>query len=122
MHARAANAYRRVDLDSAPKSQIVERLFERFTKDIEQARTAIAAGDIVGKAGAIDHALRIVAELSASLDHIAAPDLCRNLVSLYDFVSMELSEANLKLASEPLDRAKRVMTELGSAFAQVHPR
>ncbi len=122
MHARAANAYRRVDLDSAPKSQIVERLFERFEKDLEVARVAIRAGDIAGKAGALDHALRIVAELAASLDHAAAPELCGNLIALYDFVSLQLTDANVKLVTEPLDRAKRVMTELGEAFAQVHPR
>ena len=34
MLARAANAYRRVDLESAPKTQILERLFDRCLADI----------------------------------------------------------------------------------------
>jgi flagellar secretion chaperone FliS len=121
MHARAANAYRKVDLDSAPRSQIVDRLFERFAKDTEVARSAIAVRDIVAKAGALDHAMQIVTELAASLDHTAAPELCANLASLYDYVNQQLTEANVTLTTEPLDRANRVMSELGAAFRAVHP-
>jgi flagellar protein FliS len=122
MHARAANAYRKVDLDSAPRSQIVDRLFERFAKDTDAARSAIAVRDIVGKAAALDHAMQIVTELAASLDHAAAPELCANLASLYDYVNQQLIEANVKLTTEPLDRANRVMSELGEAFKAAHPR
>jgi flagellar protein FliS len=122
MHARAANAYRKVDLDSAPRSQIVDRLFERFAKDTDAARSAIAVRDIVGKAATLDHAMQIVTELAASLDHSAAPELCANLASLYDYVNQQLIEANVKLTTEPLDRANRVMSELGAAFKAAHPR
>ncbi len=116
MNVRAANAYRRVDLESAPKEQIVERLFERFLTDVESARAAITAGDIKAKAAALDHALQIVSELAASLDHGAAPALAANLGSLYDFVSQRLSEANLTMKVGPLDPCARIMSELLAAF------
>lgn len=120
MNARAANAYRRVDLESAPKTQIVERLFDRCVRDIADARAAIEARDIQRKATAIDHALQIVVELKASLDVAAAPDLCANLAALYDFVADKLIESNTALALPPLDQATRVMTELGDAFRSAH--
>lgn len=120
MHARAANAYRRVDLESAPKTQILERLFDRCVSDIASARAAIEAKDIHKKAAAIDHALQIVVELKASLDVAAAPELCANLAALYDFVTQRLSEANSTLAMPPLDQATRIMTELGAAFRDAH--
>jgi flagellar protein FliS len=122
MYTRAANAYRRVDLESAPRTQIVERLFERFDRDLVVARDAFAKRDILTKSSAIDHALQIVSELAASLDHAAAPELCAQLAALYDFVSHQLVIASAKLAAEPLDQARRVMAELGDAFRQVHPR
>lgn len=122
MHARAANAYRRVDLESAPKTQIVERLFERCVRDIAAARAAIEAQDIRGKAVALDHALQIVVELKASLDVTAAPELCANLAALYDFVTERLIAANTALALPPLDQATRIMTELGDAFRKAHAR
>jgi flagellar protein FliS len=122
MLARAANAYRRVDLESAPKTQILERLFDRFLADISAARAAIETKDIQKKAAALDHALQIVAELKASLDINAAPELCANLIALYDFVTAKLIEANLALTLPPLDHATRVMSELGEAFRGAHRR
>jgi flagellar protein FliS len=122
MSARAANAYRKVDLESAPKTQIVERLFDRCVRDLATAKEAIAARDIHGKAAALDHAQRIVIELKASLDFAAAPELCANLAALYNFVIDRIAEANTTLAVPPLDQATRVMTEVGEAFRGAHAR
>ncbi len=120
MHARAAQTYRRVDLESAPKIQIVDRLYKRFADDVALARAAIVARDVRRKAAAIDHALQIAIELHAALDHAAAPELCANLAALYDFVQAELATASLRLDPAALDRAAKVMADLGSAFQQVH--
>lgn len=122
MLARAANAYRRVDLESAPKTQIVERLFDRCLADIAAAREALAVKDIKKKAAMIDHALQIVIELKASLDASAAPVLCANLSALYDFVTGRLIDANITLETKPLDQATRIMAELGEAFRGAHAR
>lgn len=120
--SRAAALYKSVDLESAPKHRIVERLFERFARDVEEARTAIVAKNVVGKATAIDHALRIVSELEAALDHAAAPELCENLASLYAFVTRRLVDANTKLLVAALDDAARIMKHLDEAFRQAAPR
>ncbi|MBC7973686.1 MAG: flagellar export chaperone FliS [Myxococcales bacterium] len=122
MIARAANAYRRVDLESAPKTQILERLFDRCLADIAAGREAIEARDIKRKAATLDHALQIVAELKASLDAAAAPVLCANLAALYDFVTARLIDANSALDTKPLDQATRIMSELGEAFRGAHAR
>ncbi|MCX5742136.1 MAG: flagellar export chaperone FliS [Proteobacteria bacterium] len=118
--ARAATAYRRVDLESAPKTLIIERLYERFVRDVDDAKRAITDRDILTKARMIDHAMAIVVELEAALDHGAAPELCKNLKALYRFVAAKLTEANATLAVPALDQAARVMTELGDAFRQAH--
>jgi flagellar secretion chaperone FliS len=122
MTYRAANAYKRADLETAPKTVIVERLFDRFATDVAAAKTAITAKDIHAKAAAIDHALRIVVELKASLDHAAAPEMCANLEALYNFVTARLSEANAKLVTGPLDQAARVMADVGEAFREAHAK
>ncbi len=116
MHARAANAYRRVDLESAPKQDVLGRLFERFAADVVAARTAIAAKDIAGKATALDHALRIVGELDASLDHAVAPELCHQLQSLYRFVAEELTKVNRSLDVKGLDAPAKIMNDIATAF------
>ena len=117
MYSRhAANAYRRVDLESAPKYQIVDRLYERFARDVEEARNALLAKDIKAKAKALDHALRIAVELKVALDHEAAPALCANLEALYDVVIKQPSECNSTLKVRPLDQAAKIMAELAIAF------
>lgn len=122
MSSRAANAYRRVDLESAPKEQIVGRLFDRFLGDVEQARAAMTTRDVHGRAAALDHALQIVGELSAALDHAAAPELCANLSALYDFVTQRLVHAHMTMDPSSLDQAVRIMSELGTAFHGARPR
>jgi len=101
---------------------IVERLFARFANDVAQARDALARRDIANKAKALDHAIRIVVELQASLDHAAAPELCANLAALYRYVTDRLTEANLYLTIPPLDEAGHLMSELADAFRQAHQK
>mgnify|MGYP000411470610 CR=1 FL=1 len=122
MLARAANAYRRVDLDSAPKTQIVDRLFSRCLADVEAARVAITARDVRAKAVALDHALQIIGELKAALDPSAAPELCANLAALYDFVTERLVTASLAMDAAALAPAVRVLGELAEAFTTAHTR
>jgi flagellar protein FliS len=119
MYSRsAATAYRRVDLESAPSYQIVDRLYERFARDMERARAAIIAKDVQTKARELDHALCIVVQLKVALDHTAAPEMCANLEALYDFVMARIGEANLSLQLKPLDQAAKIMAELAVAFLQ----
>jgi flagellar protein FliS len=118
----AAKAYRRVDLESAPKTQILERLYDRFARDVADARVAIIARNIEAKAKAISHANQIVVQLKMALDHNVAPEMCRNLESLYNFVLGRLSQANIKLTTKPLDEALVVMSGLGDAFKRAHAK
>ena len=119
---RATSAYRSVDLNSAPKHEILRRLFERFLQDLDQGRIAIKAKDIVGKSKALDHALAIVNELQASLDHTASPEMSANLDNLYRFVTERIYAASAKLDTKPLDEAMKVMTEIAGAFREAMTR
>ncbi len=122
MLARAAKMYQNVDLESAPKTQVLDRLFERFARDLDDARTAIAAKDILAKAAAIDHAARIVIELRAALDHAAAPELAAHLDALYVFVTDKLTEASFAMNVGPLAHATRVMSTLADGFRKAHQK
>lgn len=119
MYARAAHAYRDVDLESAAKPDLVARLFGRFLTDLGRARVAITARDIAAKATALDHGVRIVVELRAALDHRIAPELCANLDALYQFVLDQIYLASSSLSVAPLDHASNVMAQLRDAFVAV---
>jgi flagellar secretion chaperone FliS len=116
MYARAANAYRTVDLESAPKPQVLDRLYGRLIGDLDTAAAAIRTRDIKAKANALDHASRIVTELIAALDHDAAPELCTHLVALYEFVQERISTASFRLDAGPLAQATEVLNHLRESF------
>ena len=119
---RASNAYKAVDLNSAPKQDILRRLYERFLQDIEQGRVAIMTRDIVAKGKVLDHALRIVNELEASLDHASAPELCGNLERLYRYVTEQIHVASTKLDPKPLVEVTKLMSELAASFREASIR
>jgi flagellar biosynthetic protein FliS len=118
MNLRAANVYKKVDLESAPKGQVLERLLERCAADLAVARQAITDRKIEAKANALNHAQQIILELQAALDHAAAPELCANLARLYEFVNERITTANAALKTAPLDDASEVITTIAAAFRE----
>lgn len=118
MNQRAANAYKKVDLESAPKDQILERLLDRCVADLGVARQAITDGRIEVKANALRHAQEILIELQAALDHAQAPEICANLARLYTFANERINVANVTLKTSALDDAAQVITAIGGAFRE----
>ena len=118
MYGQALKRYRQVDLESAPKTQILDKLYGRFQRDVDDAKAAIADGDVKARTAAIEHASLIVIELVAALDHGVAPELCANREALYDFVQNRLSRANAENEPAPLDEAAHIMSDLRGAFQQ----
>src|SRR5262249_9494874 len=117
-HAAAA-AYRRVYVDSAGPGQVLDQLLSGLIADIRRAEECIRGGDPPGKGTAISRGLRIVAQLSAALDHRRAPELCKNLESLYGFVASRLTQASVALDAELLPPVAQIVTTVRDAFRSV---
>ncbi len=122
MSNRMAKMYRDVDIDSAPKGQILERLIARLHQDLTTGRQAITDRKIEAKASALGHAQQIIVELQAALDHAQAPELCANLHRLYDFVNERINAASTQLKTAPLDDACQIVTSIGDAFREARER
>lgn len=118
MYAHAANAYRRVHLESASPARLLDELYVRLLADVDDARRAIGSGDVAAKGAAVGHALSILSELRAALDAETAPELCQNLTRLYDYAGERLTEANVRMQAAPLHEARRVLAVLRDAFSQ----
>ena len=81
-------------------------LFDGFGDAIAQARAALQRRDIEAKCKAISRAARIVDEgLKASLDVRAGGKLGEDLLALYGYVAVRLTQANLQQRRR---RARRV--------------
>ena len=119
MHARAALAYKKVFVTSAPPTRILDELYVRLLADLEAAEAAILAGDVRAKGTHTSRALAILAELTAALDPRAAPELAENLARLYAFASRRISEGSAKLEAAALAEARGVLTPIHEAFRQI---
>jgi len=122
MTGRAARLYRRVHLESAPPPRLLLEVFSHLDQDLEAARRAIAALHVPAKARAIDHALALLGQLEAALDHQAAPALCRDLAASYAFCKQRLLLASARLDPAPLEDVARVLGPIRQAFEQVIER
>lgn len=118
MYASALKAYRQSDLQSAPKTDILDRLFDRLESDLRAGQSAITAGDVSTRARALDHASRILTELIAALDTRAAPELCGNLEALYRYCLTCISRASLEHKTAPLDQPLQIVSTLRASFAE----
>lgn len=99
--ARALDAYRHIGVETSmttlDQHQIVNLLYEGFLQAVNEARGALARGDVLAKCNAVNRALRILTEgLGTALDRQDGGELARNLSALYDYCMYRLTEANAR--------------------------
>lgn len=118
MYTSALKAYRRNHLETAPKTEILDRLFARLESDLRAGQGAIESGDIPARAHALDHAVRILTELISALDARSAPELCANLDALYRFVLACIGRASVERSAVVLDQPIQIVATLRTSFAE----
>jgi flagellar secretion chaperone FliS len=109
MNNQAAQNYLRAKVMTATPEQLQLMLYDGAIRFAEQAKAALAKKDYEGSYNAISRAQRIIAELSSSLKHEVAPELCGKLASLYNFVYRKLLDANVGHETGPLDEALEIL-------------
>ena len=111
--------YREADLGSMSPEKMIVALYERLCRDLEDARTSLAAGDRPAANTAVTHAQAIISELRGALDHEVGGEISRNLDALYEFAFQEL--LNVLVDTDPvhLDNCTNVLTPLLESWRQV---
>ncbi len=123
--ASAINAYRRVAVESAAlgadRHQLVAMLFAGSRVAIEQARAALARGDIGAKATASSKAIRLVDEgLKVAVDRRVG-EIGESLYQLYDYCTRRLLHAHLKHDDAAYAEVSGLIGQLESAWADIAP-
>lgn len=119
-----AGMYRRTGVESevhtASPHRLVVMLFDGFNEAIAQALGAMQEGNIELKGRAIGRAVRIVDEgLKAALDLEGGGQLAKDLRDLYAYVTIRLTQANLRNDATALDECKRLMAPLQQAWNEI---
>jgi flagellar secretion chaperone FliS len=110
-------------VSGATPHQLVSMLFEGFVQAIAQAKGALQSGQIEIKGRAIGRAARIVDEgLSASLDLQGGGSLAADLADLYAYITLRLTQANLRNDARALDECLALMQPVRQAWAEIAPQ
>jgi flagellar secretion chaperone FliS len=120
----SSNAYRQIGVETAATTasphQLVTMLFDGFRDAVAQARGAMAAGRIEDKGQAIGRALRIVDEgLRAGLNLEGGGSIAADLQSLYTYIMLRLTHANLRNDDAALAECVNLLEPVRTAWVAI---
>jgi flagellar secretion chaperone FliS len=109
-------------VDASPH-KLVALLFDGLFESIARAKAALSAGAVQVKGAEIGRAVRIVDEgLRASLDLRSGGTLASDLQALYDYVTVRLTQANLRNDAAALDECAALLQPLREAWTSIAPQ
>jgi flagellar secretion chaperone FliS len=122
-----ANAYASVGMETgvaaASPHKLIVMLFEAAMVAVSSAIQHMQAGNIEKKGLAISRAIAIIDNgLRASLDKKVGGEIALNLDSLYEYMSLQLLNANLKNRPEGLEEVHQLLKGLKAAWENIAPQ
>jgi flagellar protein FliS len=109
MNNQVAQNYLRTKVFTATPEQLQLMLYDGAIRFADQARVALQDKKFEQSYDLISRAQKIIAEMTGSLKHDVAPELCAKLSALYTYVYKKLIEANVEHTLEPLDEALNLL-------------
>ncbi len=121
---RSASAYRKVSVetsvDQADPHHLVDMLFDGLLHAIGAARAALQRGDIKAKCQHIVTAVRILEEgLKGGLNLEEGGELAANLMDLYNYCVLRLTQANARNDDVALEEVVRLISPLADGWKQI---
>jgi len=110
--------YRQTEVETANPGRVLITLYDAAIRFVRLAIQQIEEGNIPAKGVTLGRAYAIIAEFIHALDHEKAPELCRNLEAIYNFMLEQMAEANSKVDKEPLLPVLSYLTDLRETWSQ----
>ncbi len=119
MITQYARQYEQTQVVTSSGIQLVVLMYDGAIQSIEIAKREIQANNIREKARHLGRAIAIIGELNSVLDLEQGGEIARSLRRLYDYMLMELVEANARNNEQRLDGPLRCLTTLREAWREV---
>jgi flagellar secretion chaperone FliS len=103
---------------SADPMELVCLLYQHGLGAVQEARRHLKSGDIAARGKAICKAVAIIGELTSSLDLNAGGTISANLEQLYEYMSLRLTEANIRKQDELLAEVEGLLNTLNEAWRE----
>ena len=105
----AQQNYLRTKVLTATPEQLQLMLYDGAIRFAEQAKVALLNKNYEESYRLISRVQKILTELSCSLKHDVAPEICGKLASLYSYVYRKLIEANIDHSVESMQEALGIL-------------
>jgi flagellar protein FliS len=109
MSNQFAQNYLRTKVFTATPEQLQLMLYDGAIRFAEQAKIALQQKNYEQSCDLICRTQKIIAEMTGSLKHKLAPELCGKLSSLYNYVYRKLIEANVEHKIPSIDEALSIL-------------
>ena len=115
-------AYLETRVLSADPLELICLLYQHAIEAVRDARVHMASGEIAPRSQAITKAIGILGELNLSLDHGAGGAISSNLEQLYNYMTVRLTEANMRKQEAPLTEVESLLSTLAEAWKETRAR
>ena len=107
---------------SADPMELVCLLYQHAQDAVREARQHLANRDIAARGRAISKAVALIGELNSSLDHKVGGSISSNLKQLYEYMTLRLTEANIRQQEAPLIEVESLLATLSQAWQEARAR
>jgi len=111
------DAYLEHRILAADPVELIHILYEHTLAQMASARSALAAGDIAGRAQAIARTLAALGELEGSLNHEAGGSISQNLGRLYRYMRKRVTDGNVKRDDAALAEVESLLKTLAEGWS-----
>lgn len=124
MGHRSANAYKKIGVETsvnhASPHDLINMLFDGLLVAVGSARASLHSGDIKSKCSNIGVAVRILEEgLKGALNMEEGGPLAANLLALYGYCTLRLTQANARNDMAALDEVLRLIEPVATGWKQI---
>ena len=116
MLPNTAQRYQAVQINTSSPGELLLAVYDGLFKFLHQAKYCMESGKRGPAGEAVSRAHAILCELMLALDEKHAPELCGNLMSLYDYSMTRLLEANRHQDAAGVADVIRVLGPIREAF------
>ncbi len=117
--AHAYQAYQKAEVTTLSQAEIIARLYQALENSLQKAKIAIFDGKIATKGENISRALAIITELDSALNRKEGGEIASNLEALYHFLTIQITEANLRNNPVCLENALKVVRPFKEAWQEI---
>ena len=117
--ANPAHAYLATQIETTSQGELLVMLYEAAIKFLKRAKIEIERKDYAKKGIYISKAMAIIHELVESLNREKGGQITPTLLSLYQFCTSQLVQANIRLDTKRIDDVIKILDGIRSAYAQI---